>query len=56
MGWEAAHAANLDLEKWDKGLYSQAFMERVLAWHSRHEELALHRADAAARAAKRRNR
>lgn len=54
MGWEAAWMARLDLEKWDRGLYSQAFMERVLAWHSRHNELELHRQDAAARAARRR--
>jgi hypothetical protein len=49
--WEAAHAAGLDLERWDAGEYSPAFQARVLAWYSRHEELEQHREDARARAA-----
>ncbi|RPJ40042.1 MAG: hypothetical protein EHM35_00100 [Planctomycetaceae bacterium] len=51
--WEAAHAANLDLYKWDQGEYPTAFMARVLAWFSRHRELEMHRDDAVARAMER---
>lgn len=50
--WEAAHAANLDLYKWDTGGYSTDFMARVIAWHSRHIEVELHRQDAVQRASK----
>jgi len=53
MEWEAAHSANLDLYKWDTGSYPPDFMSRVIAWHSRHIELELHRQDAVARATKR---
>lgn len=51
--WEAAHAANLDLHKWETGQYPSSFKAKVLAWHSRHNELELHRGDAVAQAAKR---
>ena len=51
--WEAAHAANLDLHRWEEGDYSPAFKAKVIAWHSRHQELELHRSDAIARATKR---
>jgi hypothetical protein len=54
LEWEAAHAANLDLYKWDQGEYPPAFMARVLAWYSRHRELDMHRDDAVARAMARR--
>jgi hypothetical protein len=54
--WEAAHAANLDLSKWDANEYASDFKTRVIAWHSRHIELGLHRQDAVARAAKRQKR
>jgi len=50
--WEAAHAANLDLWEWESGGYSPDFKARVIAWHSRHIELALHRHDAVERARK----
>jgi hypothetical protein len=56
MEWESAHAANLDLSKWDAGEYSPDFMAKVIAWYSRHQELGLHRQDAVARAAKRQKR
>ena len=51
--WEAAHAAGLDLNKWEEGEYSPSFKAKVIAWHSRHVELDLHRQDAVARAAAR---
>ena len=54
--WEAAHAANLDLYKWEMGEYPPAFMAKVLAWHSRHNELELHRSDAVAQASKKKQR
>ena len=54
--WEAAHAANLDLFKWDSGEYPPPFMAKILAWFSRHQELELHRQDAVARASKRKRR
>lgn len=53
--WEAAHAANLDLHKWDSSQYPPDFMAKVIAWHSRHRELELHTQDAVQRAAKRAN-
>ena len=53
--WEAAHAANLDLWMWETGFYSSDFKAQVIAWHSRHIELALHRQDAVSRAVKRAN-
>lgn len=48
--WEAAYAAGLDLYKWEEGEYSPSFKAKVLAWHSRHQELELHRKDAVNRA------
>ena len=51
MEWEAAHAANLDLYRWDTGAYPQDFKNRIIAWYGRHAELELHRQDAVARAA-----
>ena len=56
LEWEAAHAANLDLHKWEMGEYSVSFMEKVIAWHSRHIELETHRQDAVNRDVARRNR
>lgn len=53
LEWESAHAANLDLYKWDIGEYPSAFREKVIAWHSRHIELEQHRQDAVARASAR---
>lgn len=54
--WEAASAANLDLYEWDSGGYPPDFKVRVIAWHSRHVELELHRQDAVSRASKRKRR
>lgn len=51
--WEAAHAANLDLSRWDSGEYEQGFRERVIAWYTRHIELEQHREDAKAKAIER---
>jgi hypothetical protein len=51
--WEAAYAARLDLYRWERNEYDADFKARVLAWHSRHIELELHRQDAVSRAAKR---
>jgi len=56
LEWEAAHAANLDLYKWEMGEYPPAFMAKILAWHSRHGELELHRSDAVAQASKKKQR
>lgn len=54
--WEAAHAARLDLYKWEMGEYPPSFKAKVLAWYSRHGELELHRSDAVAQAAERKKR
>ena len=54
--WEAAHAAKLDLYKWEMGGYPGDFKAKVIAWYSRHIELELHRQDAVARAANRKRR
>lgn len=51
--WESAHAANLDLYKWEEGIYPPSFKAKVIAWYSRHQELELHRQDAVMRASKR---
>ena len=51
--WEAAREAGLDLHRWDRGGYSQAFMAKVIGWYTRHQELELHREDARARAMER---
>lgn len=56
LEWESAHAANLDLYKWETGEYPDSFKAKVLAWHSRHNELELHRGDAVAQASKRKQR
>lgn len=48
--WEAAHAAGLNLYDWESGKYDTGFKARVIAWHSRHTELDLHRQDAVNRA------
>lgn len=52
--WESAFAANLDLYMWETDRYPADFKARVIAWHSRHQELELHRQDAINRAVKRR--
>lgn len=51
--WEAAHAANLDLFKWETDEYPSSFKAKVMGWYSRHTELELHRQDAVARSANR---
>jgi hypothetical protein len=51
--WEAAHAANLDLHRWDSGGYPGAFMAKVMGWYARHRQLELHREDARTRAVER---
>jgi len=53
--WEAAHAANLDLHKWEEGEYPPSFKAKVIAWHTRHQEIELHRSDAVEKARKRAN-
>lgn len=51
--WEAAHDANLDLYRWDRGDYPAPFMAKVMGWYQRHMELDLHREDARMRAMER---
>ncbi len=50
LEWEAAHAAGVDLWKWDNGEYGSQFQAKVIAWYTRHKELELHRQDAVQRA------
>jgi hypothetical protein len=54
--WEAAIAAGAtldDLEKLDRGGYQVDFQARLLAWHSIHNQVEMHRQDAVARAMER---
>jgi hypothetical protein len=54
--WEAAIAAGAtldELEKLDRGDYTVGFQARLLAWHSVHNQVEMHKQDAAARASER---
>jgi hypothetical protein len=44
--WEAATAANLDMYKWEQGLYPSWFKARVLAWYSASRLVKAHIEDA----------
>jgi hypothetical protein len=50
--WEAAHAAGLDLWKWEQGEYPRWFRTRVIAWHNMHSLIELHKQDALSRSMK----
>lgn len=54
--WEACVAANLDLWKWEQGLYPRSFVVRVQAWYRLHNLVKLHSEVEAARAAKKKAR
>jgi hypothetical protein len=45
--WEAAQAADLDLERWENGGYPTRFMAKVLAWYQLHNLVKLHSEEAA---------
>lgn len=47
--WEAAHAANLNLFDWETGKYPPWFKNRVIAWHSTHLLVEMHKQDALAK-------
>lgn len=43
---EACVAAGLDLEKWESGIYSADFKNRIIAWHRLRGLVSLHTQDA----------
>lgn len=47
LEWEAATAAGLDVYKWERGEYSRAFRETVIAWFNLHSLVKAHQDDAA---------
>jgi len=49
IGFDAAVAAGLDLEKWDAGGYPRHVMARVIAWHKLKGLVEMHSQDAAIR-------
>ena len=46
--WEAATAAGLDLDKWERGQYTRKFMARTVAWYRLHGLVEMHKSDAVA--------
>lgn len=53
--WEAAHAARLDLWKWEMNEYPPWFKARVIAWHRTHDLIEMHKQDALAESINRRS-
>ena len=47
IGFDAAVAAHLDLQKWDAGGYPRHTMARVIAWHKLSGLITMHQQDAA---------
>lgn len=46
IGFDAAIAAHLDVEKWDAGGYPRHIMARVVAWHKLQGLVNMHSEDA----------
>lgn len=46
VGFDAAIAAHLDVEKWDAGGYPRRLMARVVAWHKLRGLVEMHQTDA----------
>ena len=44
--YDACIAAGLDVEKWEYGLYSRDFKERIIAWHQLSSLITAHSSDA----------
>jgi len=46
LEWEAATSANLNLYDWERGLYSNKFKARVIAFYKYHNLVKIHSEDA----------